>query len=102
MVPNKWAQVQKIMRGIASDLDHIHTRATAAIIHGDLKPDNILLGQLNGLVPKRGLSFKLSRLLSQASKGGHDKIKEKVTLSRKHGCRYEYEYECGYADTAKP
>ncbi|CAL5415804.1 unnamed protein product [Camellia sinensis] len=41
----EWAQVQKIMRGIASDLDHIHTRATAAIIHGDLKPDNILLGQ---------------------------------------------------------
>ncbi|XP_028070853.1 receptor-like kinase LIP1 isoform X3 [Camellia sinensis] len=41
----EWAQVQKIMRGIASDLDHIHTRATPAIIHGDLKPDNILLGQ---------------------------------------------------------
>ncbi|CAL5412900.1 unnamed protein product [Camellia sinensis] len=41
----EWAQVQKIMRGIASGLDRIHTRATRAIIHGDLKPDNILLGQ---------------------------------------------------------
>ena len=42
----EWAQVQKIMRGIASGLDHIHTCATLAIIHGDLKPDNILLGQV--------------------------------------------------------
>ncbi|XP_028080308.1 serine/threonine-protein kinase PBL27-like [Camellia sinensis] len=41
---DEWAQVQKIMRGIASGLDHIHMRATPAIIHGDLKPDNILLG----------------------------------------------------------
>uniref|UniRef100_A0A452XSK1 Protein kinase domain-containing protein n=1 Tax=Aegilops tauschii subsp. strangulata TaxID=200361 RepID=A0A452XSK1_AEGTS len=63
-----WNQRYQILKGICQGMRHLHDEAH--VLHGDLKPDNILLGA--NLVPKIH-DFGLSRLLDKGETSGYTK-----------------------------
>ncbi|XP_037876561.1 serine/threonine-protein kinase pelle [Bombyx mori] len=76
--PLSWAQRCRIMCGVARGLQFLHTMTGSALIHGDIKPANILLDQC--LEPKIG-DFGLAR------KGPYGDERTHLKVSRVYGTR---------------
>ncbi|XBJ14512.1 hypothetical protein VPH35_006550 [Triticum aestivum] len=62
-----WNQRYQILKGICRGLFHLHHKVH--IFHGDIKPDNILIG--DNLVPKI-YDFGLSRFFDEGEPSGYD------------------------------
>jgi serine/threonine-protein kinase len=65
--PLAWADAIDVMRGVLAGLAYAHERA---IIHCDIKPDNIYLAHKHGEVFVKVLDFGLAKLLTQAAGEG--------------------------------
>ncbi|CAG4967397.1 unnamed protein product [Parnassius apollo] len=76
--PLTWSQRYKIAHGVARGLQYLHTMAGTPLIHGDIKPANILLDQC--IMPKIG-DFGLAR------KGPYGEERTHLKVSRVHGTR---------------
>ncbi|CAH2059457.1 unnamed protein product, partial [Iphiclides podalirius] len=76
--PLTWWQRYKIAHGVARGLQYLHTMAGTPLIHGDIKPGNILLDQC--IMPKIG-DFGLAR------KGPYGEERTHLKVSRVHGTR---------------
>ncbi|XP_045780391.1 serine/threonine-protein kinase pelle [Maniola jurtina] len=76
--PLSWAQRYRIAHGVARGLQYLHTMAGTPLIHGDIKPANILLDQCT--MPKIG-DFGLAR------KGPYGDDRTHLKVSRVHGTR---------------
>ncbi|XP_046973081.1 serine/threonine-protein kinase pelle [Vanessa cardui] len=76
--PLSWAQRHRIAHGVARGLQYLHTMAGTPLIHGDIKPANILLDQCT--IPKIG-DFGLAR------KGPYGEDRTHLKVSRVHGTR---------------
>lgn len=76
--PLSWPQRYRIAHGVARGLQFLHTMAGTPLIHGDIKPANILLDQC--LMPKIG-DFGLAR------KGPYGEDRTHVKVSRVYGTR---------------
>ncbi|CAG9138570.1 unnamed protein product [Plutella xylostella] len=77
--PLSWSQRYNILLGVARGLTYLHTMAGTPLIHGDIKPANILLDQCT--MPKIG-DFGLAR------KGPYGEERSHLKVSRVHGTRY--------------
>ncbi|CAH0401606.1 unnamed protein product [Chilo suppressalis] len=78
IAPLTWSQRHRIAHGVARGLQFLHTMSGTPLIHGDIKPANILLDQC--LIPKIG-DFGLAR------KGPYGDNRSHVKVSRVHGTR---------------
>ncbi|XP_028175815.1 serine/threonine-protein kinase pelle, partial [Ostrinia furnacalis] len=78
IAPLSWPQRHKIAHGVARGLQFLHTMTSTPLIHGDIKPANILLDQC--LIPKIG-DFGLAR------KGPYGDNRTHFKVSRVHGTR---------------
>ncbi|XP_026754171.1 serine/threonine-protein kinase pelle isoform X1 [Galleria mellonella] len=76
--PLTWSQRYRIAHGVARGLQYLHTMTGTPLIHGDIKPANILLDQC--LMPKIG-DFGLAR------KGPYGEERTHLKVSRVHGTR---------------
>ncbi|XP_022123457.2 serine/threonine-protein kinase pelle [Pieris rapae] len=76
--PLSWGQRYRIAHGVARGLQYLHTMAGTPLIHGDIKPANILLDQCS--IPKIG-DFGLAR------KGPYGEDRTHLKVSRVHGTR---------------
>ncbi|XP_045455398.1 serine/threonine-protein kinase pelle-like [Melitaea cinxia] len=76
--PLTWSQRYRIAHGVARGLQYLHTMAGTLLIHGDIKPANILLDQCT--MPKIG-DFGLAR------KGPYGEDRTHLKVSRVHGTR---------------
>ncbi|XP_075986679.1 serine/threonine-protein kinase pelle [Anticarsia gemmatalis] len=76
--PLTWSQRYSIAHGVARGLQFLHTMAGTPLIHGDIKPANILLDQC--LMPKIG-DFGLAR------KGPYGEDRTHLKVSRVYGTR---------------
>ncbi|XP_013165666.1 PREDICTED: serine/threonine-protein kinase pelle isoform X3 [Papilio xuthus] len=76
--PLTWPQRYKIAHGVARGLQYLHTMEGTPLIHGDIKPGNILLDQC--IMPKIG-DFGLAR------KGPYGEDRTHMKVSRVHGTR---------------
>ncbi|XP_052744872.1 serine/threonine-protein kinase pelle isoform X3 [Bicyclus anynana] len=76
--PLSWSQRYRIAHGVARGLQFLHTMAGTPLIHGDIKPANILLDQC--VMPKIG-DFGLAR------KGPYGDDRTHLKVSRVHGTR---------------
>ncbi|XP_043696204.1 receptor protein kinase-like protein ZAR1 [Telopea speciosissima] len=76
--PLRWSVRLRIMRGIAKGLTYLHEFSPKKYVHGDLKPNNILLGQ--NLEP-RIADFGLGRLANIA--GGSPTLQSNRMSSEK-------------------
>ncbi|KAM3960668.1 serine/threonine-protein kinase pelle isoform 2-T2 [Aphomia sociella] len=76
--PLTWSQRYRIAHGVARGLQYLHTMSGTPLIHGDIKPANILLDQC--LMPKIG-DFGLAR------KGPYGEERTHLKVSRVHGTR---------------
>ncbi|CAK1541086.1 unnamed protein product [Leptosia nina] len=76
--PLTWGQRYRIAHGVARGLQYLHTMADTPMIHGDIKPANILLDQCS--MPKIG-DFGLAR------KGPYGEDRTHLKVSRVHGTR---------------
>ncbi|CAG4979015.1 unnamed protein product [Colias eurytheme] len=76
--PLSWGQRYRIVHGVARGLQYLHTMAGTPLIHGDIKPANILLDQCT--MPKIG-DFGLAR------KGPYGEDRTHMKVSRVHGTR---------------
>ncbi|CAH2097045.1 unnamed protein product [Euphydryas editha] len=76
--PLTWCQRYRIAHGVARGLLFLHTMAGTPLIHGDIKPANILLDQCT--MPKIG-DFGLAR------KGPYGEERTHLKVSRVHGTR---------------
>ncbi|KAL0860918.1 hypothetical protein ABMA27_009450 [Loxostege sticticalis] len=77
-MPLSWPQRHKIAHGVARGLQFLHTMTNTPLIHGDIKPANILLDQC--LIPKIG-DFGLAR------KGPYGDNRTHFKVSKVHGTR---------------
>lgn len=82
--PLSWSQRYNIAHGVARGLQFLHTMAGTPLIHGDIKPANILLDQC--LMPKIG-DFGLAR------KGPLREDRTHLKVSRVFGTRPYLPYE---------
>ncbi|CAB3227560.1 unnamed protein product [Arctia plantaginis] len=82
--PLTWSQRYNIAHGVARGLQFLHTMAGTPLIHGDIKPANILLDQC--LMPKIG-DFGLAR------KGPYGEDRTHLKVSRVFGTRPYLPYE---------
>lgn len=76
--PLTWFQRYNIAHGVARGLQFLHTMAGTPLIHGDIKPANILLDQC--LMPRIG-DFGLAR------KGPYGEDRTHLKVSRVYGTR---------------
>ncbi|XP_026323013.1 serine/threonine-protein kinase pelle isoform X2 [Hyposmocoma kahamanoa] len=76
--PLSWSQRHRISHGVARGLLFLHTMTGTPLIHGDIKPANILLDQCT--IPKIG-DFGLAR------KGPYGEERTHLKVSRVHGTR---------------
>ncbi|VVD05287.1 unnamed protein product [Leptidea sinapis] len=76
--PLSWAQRYRIAHGVARGLQYLHTKSDTPLIHGDIKPANILLDQCT--MPKIG-DFGLAR------KGPYGEDRTHMKVSKVHGTR---------------
>ncbi|XP_073963546.1 serine/threonine-protein kinase pelle-like [Choristoneura fumiferana] len=76
--PLSWCQRYRIAQGVARGLTFLHTMTGTPLIHGDIKPANILLDTC--LMPKIG-DFGLAR------KGPYGDDRTHLKVSRVHGTR---------------
>ncbi|GBP32555.1 hypothetical protein EVAR_23967_1 [Eumeta japonica] len=76
--PLTWCQRYRIAHGVARGLQYLHRMAGTPLIHGDIKPANILLDQCT--MPKIG-DFGLAR------KGPYGEDRTHMKVSRVHGTR---------------
>ncbi|XP_060806952.1 serine/threonine-protein kinase pelle [Amyelois transitella] len=76
--PLTWSQRYRIAHGVARGLQYLHTMAGTPLIHGDIKPANILLDQC--LMPKIG-DFGLAR------KGPYGEDRTHLKVTKVHGTR---------------
>ncbi|CAG9569500.1 unnamed protein product [Danaus chrysippus] len=76
--PLSWNQRYRVAHGVARGLQYLHTMAGTPLIHGDIKPANILLDQCT--MPKIG-DFGLAR------KGPYGEDRTHLKVSRVHGTR---------------
>ncbi|KAJ0170850.1 hypothetical protein K1T71_013622 [Dendrolimus kikuchii] len=76
--PLSWSQRYRVAHGVARGLQFLHTMEGTPLIHGDIKPANILLDQC--LMPKIG-DFGLAR------KGPYGEDRTHLKVSRVYGTR---------------
>ncbi|XP_072934943.1 serine/threonine-protein kinase pelle [Epargyreus clarus] len=76
--PLTWSQRYNIAHGVARGLQFLHTMQGTPLIHGDIKPANILLDQCT--MPKIG-DFGLAR------KGPYGEERTHLKVSKVHGTR---------------
>lgn len=76
--PLTWSQRYRIAHGVASGLQYLHNMSGTPLIHGDIKPANILLDQCT--MPKIG-DFGLAR------RGPYGENRTHLKVSRVHGTR---------------
>ncbi|XP_049880706.1 serine/threonine-protein kinase pelle isoform X2 [Pectinophora gossypiella] len=76
--PLSWTQRHRIAHGVARGLQFLHTMTGTPLIHGDIKPANILLDQCG--IPKIG-DFGLAR------KGPYGEDRTHLKVSKVHGTR---------------
>ncbi|KAI5645661.1 protein kinase domain-containing protein [Phthorimaea operculella] len=76
--PLTWSLRHRIAHGVARGLTFLHTMTGTPLIHGDIKPANILLDQCG--IPKIG-DFGLAR------KGPYGEERTHLKVSRVHGTR---------------